>query len=75
MTTQTLKAAASNAAGLRTNASTKTATTAAAPAMKRRRAMIAFVFSALFLAYIDRISALTKQIGKGKASGTKSPEL
>ncbi len=35
---------------------------------------IAFVISALFLAYIDRISALTKQIGKGKA-GEKSPEL
>lgn len=36
---------------------------------------LAFVFSALFLAYIDRVSALTKQIGKAKASGEKSPEL
>lgn len=34
---------------------------------------IAFVVSALFLAFIDRVSALTKQIGKGKGSAAKSP--
>lgn len=36
---------------------------------------LAFVVSALFLAYIDRVSALTKQIAKGKAAGEKTPEL
>lgn len=35
---------------------------------------LAFVFSALFLALIDRISATTKQIGKAKA-GEKTPGL
>ena len=34
---------------------------------------IAFVISALFLAFIDRISAMTKNLGKpGKAAGTDS---
>ncbi len=36
---------------------------------------LAFVVSALFLAYIDRISALTKQIGKAKSAAEKTPEL
>jgi len=35
---------------------------------------LAFVISALFLAYIDRVSALTKQLGKGKPA-EKTPEL
>jgi uncharacterized protein (TIGR00645 family) len=36
---------------------------------------LAFVVSALFLAYIDRISGLTKQIGKGGKPAEKIPEL
>lgn len=36
---------------------------------------IAFVVSALFLAYIDRISAMTKTIGKGKAKSGETPGL
>ena len=36
---------------------------------------LAFVISALFLAYIDRVSALTKQIGKARAAAEKTPEL
>ena len=36
---------------------------------------LAFVASALFLAYIDRIAALTKQVGKGGKPTEKTPEL
>jgi uncharacterized protein (TIGR00645 family) len=36
---------------------------------------LAFVASALFLAFIDRVAALTKLVGKGKKASPSEPEL